>query len=121
METVGQAWRPDRQFPVRAGRASGTAACRWTAGRRPDGKPWRVGINRPDRGGSAKAVYKALPLENQAMATSGDYRNFLVINGRAYSHIIDPRTGYPVQSGVVSASVKVPMPYMATPSVHQSR
>lgn len=77
----------------------------FASGRRSDGQPWRVGINRPRKGGALDAVYKALPLDNRAMATSGDYRNFVEINGRSYSHIIDPRTGYPVANGVVSVSV----------------
>ncbi len=80
----------------------------YASGRRPDGKRWRVGINQPVKNGAMDAVYKALDLENQAMATSGDYRNFEVIEGRAFSHIIDPRTGYPVNHGVVSASVVAP-------------
>jgi thiamine biosynthesis lipoprotein len=64
-----------------------------------------VGINRPDRGAAFDDVYKALDLTDQAMATSGDYRNFQIIEGQSYSHIIDPRSGYPVQNGVVSTSV----------------
>lgn len=75
------------------------------AGQRPDGKPWRVGINRPQAEAAADAVYKVVPLHDSAMATSGDYRNFYQIEGRIYSHIIDPRTGYPIQNHVVSASV----------------
>jgi FAD:protein FMN transferase len=77
----------------------------FAAGRRKDGNQWKVGINRPIRGAPATQVYKALILEDRAMATSGDYRNYVEIDGRAYSHIIDPRTGYPVDNGVVSASV----------------
>lgn len=77
----------------------------FAVGRRLDGKPWRVGINRPQKGGAFNDVYKVVTLENRAMATSGDYRNFLQIGGRDYSHIIDPRSGYPVDNGVVSASV----------------
>jgi thiamine biosynthesis lipoprotein len=80
----------------------------YAAGKRPDGKQWRVGINRPLKTATANAVYKALELQDQAMATSGDYRNFEVIGGHAYSHIIDPRTGYPVNKGVVSTSVVAP-------------
>jgi FAD:protein FMN transferase len=80
----------------------------YAAGKRPDGKRWRVGINQPLKTAAANAVYKALELQDQAMATSGDYRNFEVIGGRAYSHIIDPRTGYPVKHGVVSTSVVAP-------------
>ncbi|MGD9367340.1 MAG: FAD:protein FMN transferase [Desulfobacteraceae bacterium] len=80
----------------------------YAAGRRLDGNPWRVGINRPRKGAAATAVYKALSLEDRAMATSGDYRNYVEIDGRFYSHIIDPRTGYPVYNGVVSATVVAP-------------
>ena len=75
------------------------------AGRRPDGNPWRVGINRPDPAAARDAVYAAIDLADRAMATSGDYRNFFEMDGRRYSHVIDPRTGYPVSNGVVSASV----------------
>lgn len=77
----------------------------YAAGRPADGKLWRIGINRPQKGGPADAVYRVVALQDQAMATSGDYRNFIVIDGRSYSHIIDPRTGNPAANGVVSASV----------------
>jgi len=80
----------------------------YASGRRLDSKRWRVGINQPRKTAAADAVYIALELEDQAMATSGDYRNFEVIEGRAYSHIIDPRSGYPINHGVVSASVVAP-------------
>lgn len=75
------------------------------AGVRPDGRPWRVGINRPQPGARPDALYKVIPLQNQALATSGDYRHFFAQNGVRYSHIIDPRTGYPVTNRVVSVSV----------------
>jgi thiamine biosynthesis lipoprotein len=77
----------------------------YAAGRRAGGKPWRIGINRPRKDGPADAVYRVVALQDQAMATSGDYRNFIEIDGNSYSHIIDPRTGRPVANGVVSASV----------------
>ncbi len=77
----------------------------FAAGRRLDGKPWRVGINRPRPEAAAEEVYKVVALQNNALATSGDYRNFYEIDGRIYSHIIDPRTGYPLENGVVSATV----------------
>jgi thiamine biosynthesis lipoprotein len=50
-------------------------------------------------------VYKAVTIHNQAFATSGDYRNFFELDGVRYSHVIDPRTGYPVSNGVVSVSI----------------
>ena len=74
-------------------------------GVRKDGKKWRVGINRPLETAALDDVYHVVSLEGKAMATSGDYRNFFELNGRRYSHIIDPRSGYPVANGVVSVSV----------------
>jgi thiamine biosynthesis lipoprotein len=77
----------------------------YAAGQRPDGTPWRVGINRPEADVPLDAVYQVVRLKDRAMATSGDYRNFYKMDGKTYSHIIDPRTGYPIQNRVVSASV----------------
>ena len=74
-------------------------------GEKRPGRPWNVGIATPDKQIAKQTVYQAVSLENQALATSGDYRNFVVMNKKAYSHIIDPSTGYPVDNGVVSASV----------------
>ena len=77
----------------------------YARGRRRDGTPWRVGINRPDKDAAFNEVYLAVPLTDRAMATSGDYRIFFQIDSQSYAHILDPRTGRPVTSGVVSATV----------------
>lgn len=77
----------------------------YAAGRRLDGQPWRVGINRPERKAPFDAVYKVISLSDRALATSGDYRNYFESNGRFYGHVLDPRTGYPVADGIVSVSV----------------
>ncbi len=77
----------------------------YARGRRRDGSPWLVGINRPDRSAARDDVYRAVPLSDRAMATSGDYRIFFQIDDHFYSHILDPRTGRPVSNGVVSATV----------------
>ncbi len=77
----------------------------YAAGVRTDGQNWRVGINRPQKDAAFNEVYKAVSIANQAFATSGDYRNFFEIDGVRYSHVIDPRSGYPVSNGVVSVSV----------------
>lgn len=77
----------------------------YAAGVRRDGTAWRVGINRPKVDAAYDAVYRVVSLTDRAFATSGDYRNFFEHGGRRYSHILDPRTGYPVANGVVSASV----------------
>ncbi|MBW2442504.1 MAG: FAD:protein FMN transferase [Deltaproteobacteria bacterium] len=77
----------------------------YAAGVRADGKNWRVGINRPQKDAAFDEVYKAVSIANRAFATSGDYRNFFEIDGVRYSHVIDPRSGYPVSNGVVSVSI----------------
>jgi thiamine biosynthesis lipoprotein len=75
------------------------------SGTRLDGRAWRVGINRPKPEAGLGEIHKVVSLKSQALATSGDYRQFLTQNGVRYSHIIDPRTGYPINNGVVSVSV----------------
>ena len=77
----------------------------YAAGHRSDGQLWRVGINKPVKTAAFDTIYKVLHLKNKALATSGDYRNFFEINAKRYSHILDPRTGYPVSNGVVSVSI----------------
>ncbi len=77
----------------------------YASGRRKDGEKWQVGINQPRKNAPLDAIYTVVEIENQAFATSGDYRNYIEINGKRYSHIIDPRTGWPVDNGVVSVSV----------------
>jgi FAD:protein FMN transferase len=74
-----------------------------TRGQRPDGRPWRIAIERPLPGG--REVHTVLTPGDRAMATSGSYRNFFRDQGRSYSHTIDPRTGYPVAHRLVSVTV----------------
>jgi thiamine biosynthesis lipoprotein len=70
-------------------------------GPQPDGHPWRIGIRHP-RDGDKIVAEIALP--NGALATSGDYERFIEVDGRRYCHILDPRTGWPVQ-GLSSVTV----------------
>jgi thiamine biosynthesis lipoprotein len=63
------------------------------------------GINTPLKDAAVDKVYKAINLHNKALATSGDYRIFFEVNGKRFSHILDPRTGYPVANGVVGVSI----------------
>ncbi len=76
----------------------------YAAGRRADGQRWRIGINKPQKTAAYNEVYKVSELENRAFATSGDYRNFFEVDGKRYSHVLDPRTGWAVANGVVSVS-----------------
>ncbi|MFW5637387.1 MAG: FAD:protein FMN transferase [Thermodesulfobacteriota bacterium] len=77
----------------------------YAAGRRADGERWRIGINKPQKTAAYNEVYKVSELENRAFATSGDYRNFFEVDGKRYSHVLDPRTGWAVANGVVSVSI----------------
>jgi FAD:protein FMN transferase len=68
-----------------------------------EGEPWRIAVERPDPG--RRAVLRVVALTDQAMATSGDYRNFFELDGRRYSHSIDPATGRPVDHQLASVTV----------------
>ena len=77
-----------------------------TKGKNRKNEPWMIAVETPDlESAGSKTISWALPLESKAMATSGDYRNYYEIDGIRYSHEIDPRTGYPAQTGVASATV----------------
>ena len=75
-----------------------------TWGNQADGKPWTVGIADPD---NAKQPFSYMNITDMAVATSGNYEKFVVINGKKYSHTINPKTGMPV-SGVKSVTVFCP-------------
>jgi thiamine biosynthesis lipoprotein len=60
-------------------------------GARPDGRPWRIGVERVDATDGTLA--RVVPLDNLALSTAGDYRNYRTADGRRFTHIIDPRTG----------------------------
>lgn len=77
-----------------------------TRGYRPDGKKWRIGIERPVELGPElqREIEAVLELSGQCLATSGDYRSVHRIAGRRISHTIDPRTGFPVKDQIASAS-----------------
>ncbi|MEX1042973.1 MAG: FAD:protein FMN transferase [Pirellulaceae bacterium] len=72
-------------------------------GIKPNGDPWRVGVEKPSEG--ARELQAVVPLRDIALATSGDYRNFHVYDGKRYSHTIDPTTAKPVTHDLASVSV----------------
>lgn len=74
-----------------------------THGVKPDGSPWRIGIRDPE--GSAGSYLGVLSVEDKAVITSGGYERFFEEDGRRYIHILDPRTGWPAQSDLQSATV----------------
>ncbi len=72
-----------------------------TWGRQPDGSRWTIGIRDPFRPGS---FYAIMPLRTSAVTTSGSYEKYIELDGRRYSHIINPATGYPA-TGLSSVTV----------------
>lgn len=66
-----------------------------------NGEPWTIGIADPNQ---KNAIFSAFKITNRAVATSGNYEKFVIINNKKYSHTIDPKTGYPV-SGIKSVTI----------------
>lgn len=80
-----------------------------TWGRQPNGKYWNVAITNPlDK----KKSFALLPIKQGAVVTSGNYEKYVNLGGKRYSHIIDPRTGYP-SSGILSVTVFAPKAELA--------
>ena len=78
-------------------------------GTQPGGKPWTIGLTDPNNNSRTLA---RLPICDMAIATSGNYEKFTIIDGKRFSHTIDPRTGLPV-SGIKSVSIICPMAELA--------
>ncbi len=73
----------------------------YSMGRRSKSELWKIGVRHPRRRGD---VILEIRLEDKAIDTSGDYEKFFTVNGKRYSHIIDPRTGYAIGDNVISAT-----------------
>ncbi len=75
-------------------------------GVKPDGKAWAIGIETPDGGSAQRIARLVIPLADQALATSGSYRQFHESNGSKRHHILDPRSGDNGHGAAVSVSVR---------------
>ncbi|MEZ4886035.1 MAG: FAD:protein FMN transferase [Chitinophagales bacterium] len=74
-------------------------------GKNPRSEWWTVGINKPVENAATTEIEETIQLENQAMATSGNYRRFYEKDGQKFVHTIDPKTGYATPSNLLSASI----------------
>jgi thiamine biosynthesis lipoprotein len=72
-------------------------------GRNATGKPWRIGVQVPDI--ESSDVVATVPLDDRALTTSGSYHNFLDMKGKRFHHILDPKTGAPAETDLVSVTV----------------
>lgn len=73
------------------------------SGRKPDGSAWRLAIEEPVS--EQRQINRVVALESQAMATSGDYRNYYESEGQRFSHTIDPKDGKPIRHNLASVTV----------------
>jgi FAD:protein FMN transferase len=80
-----------------------------TWGTQPDGSAWTIGVADPNR---KNDTFSLLEVGNMAVATSGNYEKYALINGKRYAHTIDPRTGFPV-SGIKSVTIICPYAELA--------
>jgi thiamine biosynthesis lipoprotein len=78
-------------------------------GHQENGRPWTIGIASPN---AARHAFSSLEISNMSVATSGNYEKFILIDGKKYSHTIDPRTGLPVK-GIKSVTIICPNAEMA--------
>jgi FAD:protein FMN transferase len=73
------------------------------SGKRPDGNPWRIAVERPDP--ETRDIFTIIELGDRAIATSGSYRNYFEYGEQTFSHTIDPHTGRPIPQELVSVTV----------------
>ena len=111
---IGKGYAADRAKALlqRAGVKSGVINASGdliTWGAQPSGKPWTVGIASPSQ---SRTPFSFLEVSNNAVATSGNYEKYAVVNGKRYSHTIDPKTGFPV-SGIKSVTIICPSAELA--------
>jgi thiamine biosynthesis lipoprotein len=86
-------------------------------GLRTSGQAWKVGIQNPRPESESKRpwedIFASISLMNMAISTSGDYQRFFIKDGKRFHHILDPETGFPANSGLISVSVIAPEGYIS--------
>lgn len=75
------------------------------SGTKENGESWKVGIDQPAEGNAERELALSVELNDRSMATSGNYRKFVEINGVKYGHTLDAKSGYPATTDVLSATV----------------
>jgi thiamine biosynthesis lipoprotein len=106
---IGKGYAADKakELLIKKGIISGVVnasgdLCTW--GKQLDNTDWTIGIAHPDQ---KNQVFSTLKISNLAVATSGNYEKFVLIDGKKYSHTIDPKTGLPIQ-GIKSVTIISP-------------
>ena len=74
-------------------------------GLKPDDKGWIIGMRNPRMKGKDDEIMATIELKDMAVSTSGDYERYFIMDGKRYHHILDPKTGYPSESGLISTTI----------------
>lgn len=70
-----------------------------------EGEKWRIGVDAPIENATSREIESIIHISNKSIATSGNYRKFYEVDGKKYAHTLDPKTGFPVQHSLLSATV----------------
>lgn len=102
--TSGRIMEIFREYDIDCGVVSlgGNVQC---CGTKPDGSLWRCGITDPDSPDNLSSLSGVVSVRDKAVITSGGYERFFEENGKTYHHIMDPKTGYPADSGLKSVTI----------------
>lgn len=95
-----------KRYNIENGLINLGASSIYALGKNKDNNEWSVGIKHP-RSEDPKEYMGIIKLSNEALSTSGDYERYFIKNDKRYHHIIDPKTGYPVDNGVISDTIVI--------------
>jgi thiamine biosynthesis lipoprotein len=76
-----------------------------TKGKNAQGDIWKIGIDKPKENNTERELASIIELADNALATSGNYRKFYIKNGKKYAHTLNPKTGFPAENNLLSATV----------------
>ena len=93
-----------KKYNIQNGLINLGSSSMYCIGKDGEGNPWSIGIENP-RSNASDDYLGIIKLENEGLSTSGDYQRYFIKDGKRYSHILNPYTGYPVDNGVMSVTV----------------
>jgi thiamine biosynthesis lipoprotein len=95
-----------KKYDIKNGLINLGASSLYAVGKNRKGQPWAIGLKHPrsDKDNDYLGIVK---ISDEALSTSGDYERFFIENGKRYHHILDPKTGYPADNGVMSDTVVI--------------
>jgi thiamine biosynthesis lipoprotein len=95
-----------KKYKIQDGLINLGASSIYALGKNGENKPWAIGVTNP-RNEKSDNYLGILRLSNEALSTSGDYERYFIKDGKRYHHIINPKTGYPTDNGVMSDTILI--------------